>query len=550
MNEVFGQADPNVFKRAGISLVEALDIAADQIDVKFPDDPELRAALQTRLGEIYASIDEPKKAVQQLEPAVALWQSVAGPLEPRTLKCRSALGNALSRSRRFPEAKQLLTSTLADQTKVLGASHLDTLGTAIYLSYTYMETGDEDNLEHAERTYQTALAALGLRHPTTLEAEYTLSWALRWHGKNDEALEHARVAAAGLRETVGSDDIRAMFASYNYAVCLHGNGQLNEAAAELRSLLEVRKRVLGPAHTDTYWTVFRLAFALNALGQTTESKAIVDDFFSHVEMRRIANNALLLNAFAYFTLRMPHAEMRDIERTLEMATKACELTEYKDANIVDTLAAVYTRIGQRQQARKWSQKVLELRPIGFDVQYNNALRFAWCGDDDGYRRACIAMSQQFETATNEGPIYWVAWSCGLAPGAMDDLSVPLKQAETLVQKYPTNANYLNMLGAVYYRCGRFEDAVTQLNAAAAAAATHVVTSDQMSPAYARFLLAMSHWQLGQLDDARRLLAKAQVLMDEELETSPAWNRRATLELFRREAEALIQSDGADRRAAK
>ena len=42
MDEVFGQADPNVFKRAGISLVQALDTAAGNIDTKFPDDPELR----------------------------------------------------------------------------------------------------------------------------------------------------------------------------------------------------------------------------------------------------------------------------------------------------------------------------------------------------------------------------------------------------------------------------------------------------------------------------------------------------------------------------
>ena len=110
MDEVFGQADPNVFKRAGISLVQALDTAAGNIDTKFPDDPELRAMLQTRLGRIYSAMDEQPKAIKQLQSAVVLWERVAGKLDPKTLSARGDLGSAMSKSghgrKRKPSSRQ------------------------------------------------------------------------------------------------------------------------------------------------------------------------------------------------------------------------------------------------------------------------------------------------------------------------------------------------------------------------------------------------------------------------------------------------------------
>ncbi len=51
------------------------------------------------------------------------------------------------------------------------------------------------------------------------------------------------------------------------------------------------------------------------------------------------------------------------------------------------------------------------------------------------------------------------------------------------------------------------------------------------------------WKQGDKVEAKRLLAEAQTAMDAEMKASPLWDCRATLELFRREAEALIQTDG-------
>ena len=65
---------------------------------------------------------------------------------------------------------------------------------------------------------------------------------------------------------------------------------------------------------------------------------------------------------------------------------------------------------------------------------------------------------------------------------------------------------------------------------------------QSSPAYSWYFLAMVHKKAGNAEQAREYLNKAnqwtgKVLADEE--NPPRWNRRATLELLRKEAEALL-----------
>ena len=71
-DEVFGLADPNRGGRTGLGLVEALDLAAGKIDERFPDDPELRAMIRDRFGELYSGTDKPQMAVEQLQQAVDL----------------------------------------------------------------------------------------------------------------------------------------------------------------------------------------------------------------------------------------------------------------------------------------------------------------------------------------------------------------------------------------------------------------------------------------------------------------------------------------------
>ena len=67
----------------------------------------------------------------------------------------------------------------------------------------------------------------------------------------------------------------------------------------------------------------------------------------------------LCNSVAWFLATCPEDGLRDGTKALPAARKACDLTQWKNPAILDTLAAVYAELGQFDEAVKWQRKVLE-----------------------------------------------------------------------------------------------------------------------------------------------------------------------------------------------
>src|SRR5262249_3446676 len=208
--EVFGLADPKRYNQTGITLLDALDIAAGRIDAKFPNDPSLRAEILDQLGEIYIGIDKPSRAVPALRQAIELRRALAGDKDPALLRSRSRLGWALLRVGRWDDSKATLQSVLDDQTAVLGPGNPDTVQSAHDLIVVLLDLrgmnveprpGDKD-LEIAQNAYQSALTTLGPKHRSTLIIEDAVAWVLRWRNRSAEALPYTREAAEGLKAVV------------------------------------------------------------------------------------------------------------------------------------------------------------------------------------------------------------------------------------------------------------------------------------------------------------------------------------------------------------
>jgi tetratricopeptide (TPR) repeat protein len=161
------------------------------------------------------------------------------------------------------------------------------------------------------------------------------------------------------------------------------------------------------------------------------------------------------------------------------------------------------------------------------------------GDEQNYRRVCVQMVDELGTTTDEDARFRFAWACAHGPLALDDLKVPLEVAAKLVEESPNCAAYQCTLGALLYRAARYDEAAERLRQATDAFVVN--PSDQFSTLYPKVLMAMVQWKLGDDTKSRELFAEVQAHYDDAVNSSSSWNRRATLELFRREAEGLILS---------
>jgi tetratricopeptide (TPR) repeat protein len=214
----------------------------------------------------------------------------------------------------------------------------------------------------------------------------------------------------------------------------------------------------------------------------------------------------------------------------------------------DSRSAIYhqrglahSRLGHYPEARDDFAKVIELDPDNVMNRYWEALAHAAAGDLDGYKRACAAMIEHFGQSDKPEIGYWVAWTAVLAPAAVADMTVPITLAEMARTRDPQNSSFANTVGATLFRAGRFDEAVQRLSAVSTAWDSAGTKPTMYSAAYTRFFLAMAHHRLGHAEEGRQWFDKAVQQMDEETQNeNVAWNRRATLQLFRQEAQELLK----------
>ncbi|MEY2482283.1 MAG: hypothetical protein QOK24_811 [Verrucomicrobiota bacterium] len=99
------------------------------------------------------------------------------------------------------------------------------------------------------------------------------------------------------------------------------------------------------------------------------------DFERALERSREPHSSFL-NSLAWFFATCPDQSGRDGKKSIQLATKGCELTKWKDTHLLDTLAAAFAETGDYDQAIRRQSEAIQLYDGPADVRSGMEKRLA------------------------------------------------------------------------------------------------------------------------------------------------------------------------------
>jgi tetratricopeptide (TPR) repeat protein len=187
-DDVLASIDPAKAKGRGVTGLDVLDAASENLDDVFEGEPLLEASVRHSLGSGYHRLGYYEAAEPHLKGAFEIRRKQLGEDHPDTLTSMMMLGWLYLLLGRYDESESFCVKALDGRRRILGEDHPDTLKLmhtlgALYRAqrrYNEAELIDVNGIEKMCRV-------LGDEHPETLYFMSELGWLYLNQGRYDQA---------------------------------------------------------------------------------------------------------------------------------------------------------------------------------------------------------------------------------------------------------------------------------------------------------------------------------------------------------------------------
>ncbi len=183
-----------------------------------------------------------------------------------------------------------------------------------------------------------------------------LAKVLKAQPDNPAALELRGLMAADAGDYAAAiRDFRTLAERPDHDPLVYGQlGMLHLAAKQPRAAVQWFEKALD-SDAKQFLSLRGRSDALISIGNHA---AAAKDLERALEVK--PDDSGVLNNLAWLLATSPDDDLRDGKRAIDLATKACEETEWKEAHIISTLAAGYAEAGNFAKAREVSQQAVDV----------------------------------------------------------------------------------------------------------------------------------------------------------------------------------------------
>jgi tetratricopeptide (TPR) repeat protein len=314
------------------------------------------------LSAVYLNQGRYAKSTELLLENLEIYESAYGPVHPATTTARNNVAVVYGNQDRDDESLAMYERNLQIQSEELGEEHPQTLFSMNnYLSALRSVRRLEEALELGTVNLERHRRVLGTDNPQTISAILQQAFNLGALDRMEEVEALSEEYVAIHRRLFGDDHPSTLGALDGMSGFFIGQGRIDEAMELRKEVLEGRRQVYGEDHPETIRSYNRLAWTYQAKGDT--DKALELRTTAMATRKRLADRDVAgpQDKNGYAAARtFAQKELQNPEEAVRYALEACEMTDFRNRNYINTLSEAYFRAGDIPRAIEYKKEALAL----------------------------------------------------------------------------------------------------------------------------------------------------------------------------------------------